>query len=269
MTGDEFPRTFLITAASGIGAETARMLVRSATCPKSLQIFLVALDEDECRKLAEELVSLGAVVQYRAGDLTDPDFAPEIVAGCASSFGRIDALFSVAGTSGRRFGDGPVHQCTEEGWGMTLNANVTTQYRMCREVVRLMLAQSIAANGQRGVILNMASILGIDPEPRYFDTAAYAASKGAIIAMSRSMAASYAKQKIRVNAIAPALVRTAMSTRASDNQEILEFMKTKQPLVENMIPVEDVAAACVYLLTDSSRAITGQVLVVDAGWSLG
>jgi NAD(P)-dependent dehydrogenase (short-subunit alcohol dehydrogenase family) len=114
----------------------------------------------------------------------------------------------------------------------------------------------------------MASILGLHPEPRHFDTVAYAASKGAIISMSRSMAASYAGHKIRVNAVAPALVRTPMSERASQDHVIRDFMKLKQPLTEDVIPVEDVASACLYLLTDASCAITGQVLSIDAGWSI-
>jgi NAD(P)-dependent dehydrogenase (short-subunit alcohol dehydrogenase family) len=132
----------------------------------------------------------------------------------------------------------------------------------------VMLAQPPGGNGQRGVILNMASILGIHPEPKHFDTVAYAASKGAIIAFSRTMAASYAQARIRVNVIAPALVRTPMSARASEDPAILDFMKSKQPLVEDVIDAEDVASACVYLLTDASRAVTGQVLTVDAGWQL-
>lgn len=262
------PRTYLITASSGIGAEVARTLAREAANPKSVRLFLVGREESQCAALADELRSLNARVEYRAGDLTDPDFAPAAVRSCVSSFERLDALFNVAGISGRRFGDGPVHECTEEGWSRVLNTNLTTQYRMCRETVRLMLSQPPAANGQRGVILNMASILALSPEPRHFDTVAYAASKGGIIAMSRAMAACYAKHKIRVNAIAPALVRTPMSARASEDAEIIEFMKSKQPLLEGVIPVQDVAASCVYLLTDSSRAVTGQVLAVDAGWSL-
>jgi NAD(P)-dependent dehydrogenase (short-subunit alcohol dehydrogenase family) len=198
--------------------------------------------------------------------LTDASFAPLLVAAAVSRFGRLDGVFNVAGISGRRYGDGPVHQCTEEGWAITLNTNATTQYRVCREAVRVMLAQPHGDNGQRGAILNMASILGIHPEPKHFDTVAYAASKGAIIALSRTMAASYAKEKIRVNVVAPALVRTPMSARASEDQVIREFMKTKQPLMEDVIAVEDVASACVYLLTDASRAVTGEVLTLAAGW---
>jgi NAD(P)-dependent dehydrogenase (short-subunit alcohol dehydrogenase family) len=262
------PRTYLITGASGIGAETARMLARGAQYSGGAQLFVAARTEAKCHTLVQELQSLGSVAEYLTGDLTDASFAPLLVAALVSRFGRLDGVFNVAGISGRRYGDGPVHQCTEEGWALTLNTNATTQYRVCREAVRVMLAQPPGGNGQRGVILNMASILGIHPEPKHFDTVAYAASKGAIIAFSRTMAASYAQARIRVNVIAPALVRTPMSARASEDPAILDFMKSKQPLVEDVIDVEDVASACVYLLTDASRAVTGQVLTVDAGWQL-
>jgi Dehydrogenases with different specificities (related to short-chain alcohol dehydrogenases) len=262
------PRIYLITGASGIGAETARMLARDAQNSGGIQLFVAARTEAKCQTLVRELQSLGATAEYMIGDLTDASFAPLLVAAVTSRFGRLDGVFNVAGISGRRYGDGPVHECTEEGWAITLNTNATTQYRVCREAVRVMLAQSPGDNGQRGVILNMASILGIHPEPKHFDTVAYAASKGAIIALSRTMAASYAHAKIRINVIAPALVRTPMSARASEDRGILDFMKSKQPLVEDVIAVEDVATACVYLLTDASRAVTGEVLTVDAGWQL-
>jgi NAD(P)-dependent dehydrogenase (short-subunit alcohol dehydrogenase family) len=261
------PRTYLITGASGIGAETARMLVRDDRS-NGINLFIAARTEAKCHALVQELQSLGASANYLAGDLTDPSFAPRLVEAAVAQFGRLDGVFNVAGISGRRYGDGPVHQCTEDGWAITLNTNATTQYRVCREAVRVMLGQDPGPNGQRGVILNMASVLGIDPEPKHFDTVGYAASKGAIISFSRTMAASYARDKIRVNVIAPALVRTAMSTRASEDEEIRTFMKIKQPLVEDVIAVEDAASACVYLLTDLSRAVTGIVLAVDAGWQL-
>ena len=129
-----------------------------------------------------------------------------------------------------------------------------------------MLTQSINDNGGRGVILNMASILGLSPEPKFFATHAYAAGKGAIISMSKSMAAYYAPHKIRVNVIAPSLVCMPMSLRAQDNPEILEFMRHKQPLVEDLIDAEDVARAALFLMSDEARVITGDVLSVDAGW---
>jgi NAD(P)-dependent dehydrogenase (short-subunit alcohol dehydrogenase family) len=114
----------------------------------------------------------------------------------------------------------------------------------------------------------MASILGMSPEPKFFSTIAYAAAKGAIISMSQSMAAKYALDKIRVNVIAPGLALTRMSERASQNDEIINFMKIKQPLTEAVMDAKDVAKASIFLLSNESKVITGDVLKVDAGWSI-
>jgi NAD(P)-dependent dehydrogenase (short-subunit alcohol dehydrogenase family) len=114
----------------------------------------------------------------------------------------------------------------------------------------------------------MASVLAFSPEPRHFATHAYAAGKGGAIAMTRSMAAHYAPGKIRVNAIAPGLVRTPMSQRAQASPELQEFVARKQPLAAGMVEADDVARAALFLLSDEARAITGQVLTVDAGWSV-
>lgn len=106
------------------------------------------------------------------------------------------------------------------------------------------------------------------PEPAHFSAIAYAAAKGGIIAMTRAAAAFYASEKIRINAIAPALVHTAMSARASESSEVLAFIAHKQPLTAGMISTTDAAAASLFLLSAESRAITGEVLEVDAGWNL-
>ena len=141
---------------------------------------------------------------------------------------------------------------------------------MCRETIRYMLEQEPdAGTGLRGTILNMASVLAASPEPTFFATHAYAASKGAVIALSRSMAAYYAPHKIRVNAIAPSLVRTPMSRRAQENPEILALMRTKQPLSEDLLDADDVARAALFLLGPDSRMVTGDLLTVDGGWSVG
>lgn len=257
-------KTFLITASSGIGAETALQLAKQGH-----QLFLVSNHEEELSSLADQLGVLGSGVGFFSGDLTDLRVARNAVADCQKRFGRVDGLFNVAGISARQWGDGPLHECTEEGWEMAIKVNLTTQYRMTREVLQVMLAQDPdATSGQRGVILNMASILGVHPEPLHFSAIGYAVSKGAIISMTRSAAAFYAPQKIRVNAIAPALVRTAMSARAAGNLEITRFIEGKQILAGGLIPVEDVGSASVFLLTEVSKAITGEVLEVDGGWNL-
>jgi NAD(P)-dependent dehydrogenase (short-subunit alcohol dehydrogenase family) len=246
----------LITGSTGIAEATARL-----AAAEGASLFLTSRTEEHCRTLAEKL---GA--GYHAADLTAVAEADGVVRRCLDRYGRIDALYNVAGISGRRFGDGPVHECTEEGWDATLDTNVKSMFLMCRAALRRMLEQAIGPGGSRGVILNMTSVLGFSPESRFFATHAYAASKGAIIAMSKAMASYYAPLKIRVNAIAPALVRTPMSRRAQSDADLLQFMKTKQPLAGGMLDAGDVARASVFLLSDEARMITGEVLTVDAGW---
>lgn len=256
-------KVLLIVGSTGIGGETARLAAQAGA-----KVFVVSRNETNCRALAEQIIGEGGHAEYCAADQTNAAQVEAAVSTCHQSMGRIDALFNVAGISGRKFGDGPMHEITEEGWDATLDTNVKGMFFFCRAVLKLMLEQSVDDNGLRGTILNMASVLGFSPQREFFGTHAYAASKGAIIGMSRSMASYYAPHKIRVNVIAPSLIRTPMSLRAQDNPDILELMKTKQPLVGDMIEAVDVARAALFFLSDESRVITGDTLVVDAGWSV-
>lgn len=250
-------KVLLITGATGIAAATAE-----AAAAEGARLVVVSRTEEHLRDLASRIVGLETV----CGDLVEAPTAEAAVRRCVERHGRLDAVFNVAGISGRRHGDGPLHECTEEGWDATLDTNVKSMFLVCRAALRQMLGQPVAANGLRGTVLNMASVLGFSPQARHFATHAYAASKGAILGMSRALAAYYAPQRIRVNVIAPALVRTPMSARAQADPAVLELMKTKQPLVEDLIDAADVARAAVFLLGDDARAITGDTLVVDAGW---
>jgi len=256
MTGKLQNRVCLITGSTGIGAATARLAAREGA-----SVFVISRDEESCRALEEE-IGCG----YHVADLTRAGEVAKAVESCLARRNRIDALFNVAGISGRRFGDGPIHECSEEGWDITMETNAKSVFLMCRAVIRRMLEQPAGAGGLRGAILNMTSALAFSPEPKFFATHAYAASKSAIIGLSQAMAAYYAPSKIRVNAIAPALTRTPMSQRAQQNPDLLEFIKTKQPLSEDLIEADDVARAAVFLLSDDARNITGEVLSVDAGW---
>jgi NAD(P)-dependent dehydrogenase (short-subunit alcohol dehydrogenase family) len=131
-----------------------------------------------------------------------------------------------------------------------------------------MLSQEPSANGQRGAILNMSSTLARHPEPTYFATHAYAASKGAIESFARAMAAYYAPHGIRINVIAPGLVATPMSQRAQANPEILAYATARQPLAGGILEPHDLVGAALFLLSDEAGMITGQVLDVDGGWSV-
>ena len=261
MSGRFQNKVLLITGSTGIAAATAELAAREGA-----KIFATSRTAEHGQTLIEKLRAAGGECEFLAADLTVPNSATTAVAQCLARFDRIDALFNVAGISGRKFGDGPIHECTEGGWDITMDTNAKSLFFMCRAVVAHMLRQTPGEAGLRGCVLNMASVLGHSPSPTYFATHAYAASKGAIISLSKAMAAYYAPQKIRVNVIAPALVRTPMSARAQQNNALLHFMKTKQPLVENLIEADAVARTALFLLSDDASAITGDVVNVDAGW---
>jgi NAD(P)-dependent dehydrogenase (short-subunit alcohol dehydrogenase family) len=245
-------QTFLITGSTGIAAATARHAAIYGA-----RVFVCGLDEASCRELAAECGGSSYV-----GDLSLAAEAERAVAHCIANLGPVDALFNAAGGSGRRFGDGPLHLVTDEGWDRTLDMNLKTMFLMSRTVLRRMIAR------RSGAILNMASVTAYSPEPKHFATHAYAAAKGAAIALTKTMAAYYAPLGIRVNAIAPGLVRTPMSLRAQGDPKILELMKTKQPLAGALLEPEDVARAAVFLLSPFAKNITGQILGVDGGWEV-
>jgi NAD(P)-dependent dehydrogenase (short-subunit alcohol dehydrogenase family) len=249
----------MISGASGIAAATARL-----AAGEGARLFVVSLEAAECEALAETLPGL----RYAAADLTDAEAADHAVRCCLEAFGRIDALFNVAGASGRRWGDGPVHACTDEGWDRTLAVNLRTMFLLSRRVIGQMLGQPVRAAGLRGAVLNMGSVSAFSPEPEHFAAHAYQAAKGAVVSLSLAMAAYYAPHKIRVNVVAPGLVRTPMSRRAQSDAEIMEFIRNKQRLAGGILEPEDVARAAVFLLSDEARHITGEVLTVDGGWRL-
>lgn len=244
----------LITGSSGIAEATAVV-----AAGRGHAVFIVGRDEAQCRELSARLPTSAFFV----GDVCDEGTVAQSFASCLERFGHVDAVFNAAGVSGRQFGDGPLHECTLEGWDRTIEANGRPAFLMSRTAVRFWLAEK-----RPGVILNMSSVLAVDPESQYFGTHAYAASKGAIISLSRAMASYYASYAIRVNVVAPALVRTPMSARAQADPAIQRFIEHKQPLARGMIEAGDVAQTALFLLSPSSQPITGQVVVVDAGWTV-
>ncbi len=144
---------------------------------------------------------------------------------------------------------------------MSINARGT--FLMCREVLSVWIK-----NAQPGVILNTGSVLARHPQPEHFATVGYAASKGAIEAMSLSAAAYYAPHGIRVNVIAAGLINTPMSARAQASPKIAEYIAHKQPLSKGMLSAEDIARTACFLLGSASGPITGQVITVDGGWAV-
>lgn len=199
-----------------------------------------------------------------AADASDPAATATSIETCVQRFGRFDGLYHVAGGSGRKLGDGPLHEITDDGWRQTMDLNLTGAFFSARAACRAFLQR-----GHGGSILIMSSVLAGSPSPRFFSTHAYAASKSAVGGFVRACAAFYASRDIRFNAIAPALVETPMSRRAAGDEQILRFIQTKQPLDGGRIGrPEDLDDAVLWLLGDGSRFVTGQTITVDGGWSV-
>jgi len=262
MTGRLSGRTALITGSTGIAAAAAELFTQEGA-----RVFVASRTEVHLRELVDALAATGAEVGWATADLQDEVQADAAVDAAHERFGRIDMLFNVAGGSGRRFGDGPVHELTLEGWDRTMALNVRSHVTVSRAVLRRMLHQDRDADGSRGAILNMASVLASHPQPELFPTHAYATAKGAIVTLTLAMAAYYVRHGIRVNAVAPSLTVSRMSERAAADAVTVAFAVDRQPLVGGFLPAIDVARAALFLLSAESRAITGQVLLVDGGWS--
>jgi NAD(P)-dependent dehydrogenase (short-subunit alcohol dehydrogenase family) len=252
-------KVVLVTGSTGIAAATAERAEAEGA-----SVFIVSRTEAHARALGERLAN-GA---WAAADLADEFAVDAAVRAAIERFGRIDGLFSAAGGSGRRFGDGPIHTVTGDAWEATAALNLRTQVLVCGRVVRAMRQQAPDASGMRGSILLLGSVTTEAPVPELFGTHAYAAAKGALTALMTTMAATYIDDRIRVNLVAPSLTATPMAARAAADGHILEYAARKQPLAGPMLDPDEVAKAAIYFLSDESRAVTGQSLAVDGGWSI-
>jgi NAD(P)-dependent dehydrogenase (short-subunit alcohol dehydrogenase family) len=242
-------------AGSGIGRAVALRLAAEGVRVAGLDVSEAGLSEttDAIRATGGEAVGLVC-------DVTQPEQVQNAVSGTISRFGRLDALFNGAGASGRRHGDGPVDQCSDEGWEWTIQVNLTSVFLVCKHAIPHLLET-------HGAVVNLASVLGIVGGDEDFATHAYAASKAGIIGLSRAMAAYYAPRGVRVNVVAPGLIATPMSLRAQQDPHIQGRLQQLQPLTGAMGAPEDVAAAVAYLISDDARFVTGVVLPVDGGWT--
>ncbi len=241
---------------TGMGLASALALQK-----KGAKVLVIGRNEKGCTKAKEQLDSDCLVM---SGDATHPKTIENGIKMANDKWGSITGLFHVAGGSGRQFGDGPLDAMSLEGWNKTFELNLTSMMLSNKAMVNYFLEQK-----KSGTILNMGSVLGYSPSPKYFVTHAYAAAKAAIIGFSKSIASYYASDDIRINVIAPSLFATPMAKRAVEDDKIQAFLKTKQPL-DGGRPgqPDDIDNAVLMFLAPSSKFITGQVLAVDGGWGI-
>lgn len=239
-------RVVLLTgASSGLGAQFARVL-----CGAGARVMCAARREEPLRKLAAEY---GCT--YRVADLNLESDRVELVAAAVAEFGTLDVLVNNAGIASSR----PAENEATDDFRRVVETNLIAPFALAREAARTMLAQG------RGSIVNIASVLGIVGNGQVPD-AAYAASKGGLVNLTRELAAQWARRGVRVNALAPAFFETEMTGGLFNDERGLSWIKRKTPMGRPGAPGE-LDAALLFLASDASSYVTGQVLAVDGGWT--
>jgi NAD(P)-dependent dehydrogenase (short-subunit alcohol dehydrogenase family) len=257
MSGRLEGKVALITGGGGgIGGAAAQLFASEGA-----QVVIFDIDPEAASRTLESMKGLHSATSR----IVDVSVALEVQAAVTETLaatGRIDVLLNAAGGSGRRWGDGPTDSCSLEGWERTLALNLNSVFYCCKYALQAMLVQG------QGVIVNVSSVLGLVGGDEDFATHAYASSKGAVISLTRSIAAYYAPRGIRANVIAPALIATSMSKRAQEDDRIRARLPQLQPLTGDFGFPNDVAQAALYFASDAASFVTGAVLTVDGGWTV-
>jgi NAD(P)-dependent dehydrogenase (short-subunit alcohol dehydrogenase family) len=240
---------------SGIGRGCAEALAREGA-----RVVVANRGTEAGEATARAISDAGGEATFVPVDVSVPAQAEEMVARTVETYGRLDVLVSNAGIGGRSLGDGPVHECAVEAWDQVLGVNLRGTFLACKYAIPEFL------EGGGGSILTMSSVLGMVGTQGLFDTHAYATSKAGIIGLTRTIAAHYARWRIRANVLAPGLVDTKMARRTRADEDLLEKVGSWQPLGP-IGEVGDVAEACIYLASDEAKFVTGVVLPVDGGWT--
>ena len=236
----------IITGGSrGIGKATAELFTREGA-----HVVITARDEARVRSAAKELG-----VEGFAGDIRNNTDVENVVRKTLDKFGRIDILVNNAGIFPRVR---PLHETEEKDWNEVIDTNLTGQFRFTKAVIPHMMK-----NG--GCIVNVSSDAGLKSFEN-FEADAYSVSKAALIHLTRTLAAEYAKHKIRVNCVCPGIVETDMTEHFLKTEADKAFAVAEHPIGRIGRP-EDVAHAIFYLASEDSSWVTGAILPVDGGIS--
>ena len=237
-------RTCLIVGGtSGIGLAAAQRFL-----DEGARVVAAGKSSESTRSSLDQLTSRGSCWEFTLElEQGEPEVERMFEFTRATLGDRLDIVLHVAGTSGRKFGDGPLHDCSIAGWGHVMAINATGVFLTNRGAVRIMRGQSLDVAGLRGTVVNVGSVLDRSPSPVHFGTLAYAASKGAVRAMTLAAAARYAHDRIRFNLLVPGLIDTPMAARAVGDARIKSYLASKQPLADGAGSADDVAEAALYL----------------------
>lgn len=246
-------KNIIITGGtSGIGKATALKLVEQGA-----NIVIAGRNEERGFHIIEQAKKFNKQCSFFRCDVTDSSDVLSLFDNAIRFLGKIDCLFNNAGIEGEIAN---FTESTENNWDQVINTNLKGTWYCMKAVLSHMLA-----NGS-GNIVNMSSTSGLVGNG--FGMTAYAASKFAIIGLTKSVALEYAKQNIRVNAICPAFVETPMTDEICEqNPKYRRRFEACQP-IGRMAQPDEIADAVVYLFSDESRFITGTSFIIDGGLTI-
>lgn len=235
-------------AANGIGRATAQ-----AFAAEGLKVVVSDVDVAGGEGTVALIRAAGGEAQYIRCDVTREAEVRALMAGTLAAYGRLDYAFNNAGIEIEK---GRLAEGGEAEFDAIMGVNVKGVWLCMKHQIPLLLAQG------GGAIVNTASVAGLGAAPKM---SIYAASKHAVIGLTKSAAVEYAKKKVRVNAVCPAVIDTDMFRRACEaDPKKAEFVATMHP-VGRIGKVEEIAAAVLYLCCDAAGFTTGQALAVDGG----
>lgn len=241
-------------AASGIGAATARLMAA-----RGAHVVLVDRNADGLEATATEIRQAGGSADVHASDVTDPAEAQRIADAVVQARGRIDVLATCAGITIP--GGKTVLTHTVEEWDRIYQVNVMGTVHWMKAALPAMI------DAGKGAIVTVASQLAFNSGG---GAAAYIAGKGAIVSLTKTSAVDFSRQGIRINAVAPAVIDTAMSRASRDGspdpQAMQAWREARHP-VGRIGEADEVAKAICYLASDEASFVTGTVLMVDGGWT--
>lgn len=239
--------------AGGIGAATARELAREGAA-----VALVDIDETKANEVADEIRRSGAQAIALGGDLADEDAAHSAVAATAKEFGRIDILHNNAALTASSFlsRDTTISEMPLDVWQRSMEVNLGSQLLMCKYAVPEMRSSG------GGSIINMSSGAALSGDRTRL---AYGVSKAGVHALTMYVATSEGKQGVRANTVVPGLILTG-AVRAHLSEDILDGLG-RATLTPYVGQPQDVAELVVFLASEQSRYITGQMISIDGGMS--
>ena len=241
-------------AATGIGAATARRFVAEGA-----SVAILDVNEHDGQALADELAGDTGAARFYACDMVDLDAVQRAVDAATAAFGALDIVFANAAVGTIVIG-GTVESIEPERWDLAFNVNTRGIYAVTRAALPY-----LRARGGGSIILTASSAVFIGASGR--PTHAYSATKGALVALARSMAVTYGPENIRVNALAPGFVRTRLTDDNASRPESLQQAIAGIPLRRYAMP-DELAACALFLASDDASFVTGSVLVADGGQTI-